>query len=140
MKQSKGSRLIYSIISIFIVAAGLLSRKFSAYLPSSVNDYLGDALWASLIFFLFALLFSFTRNKSKPIFLFSLSLIFCYAIELSQFYHEEWIDAIRATTLGGLVLGFGFLWSDIIAYTIGVSAAAIADFFIRVPTQKRRNE
>ena len=31
-----------------------------------------------------------------------------------------WIDSIRHTTLGGLVLGFGFLWSDLACYAAGV--------------------
>ena len=37
-----------------------------------------------------------------------ISLLFCYGIEMSQLYHAQWIDSIRATTLGGLVLGYGF--------------------------------
>ena len=43
-----------------------------------------------------------------------------YFIEFSQFYHAPWIDAIRSTTLGGLVLGFGFQLSDLIRYFVGV--------------------
>ena len=49
-----------------------------------------------------------------------LALVFSYLIEISQLYHAPWIDAIRSTALGGLVLGFGFLWSDILCYTVGV--------------------
>ena len=45
--------------------------------------------------------------------------MFFYGIELSQLYHALWIDAIRNTTLGGLIIGFGFLWSDLVCYTIG---------------------
>ena len=45
--------------------------------------------------------------------------MFCYGIEASQLYHAEWIDSIRATTLGTRV-GIRFLWSDVVAYTIGV--------------------
>ena len=50
-----------------------------------------------------------------------------YLIEISQLYHAPWIDAIRATALGGLVLGFGFLWSDILCYTVGVLLGIIVD-------------
>lgn len=60
-----------------------------------------------------------------------ISLLFCYGIELSQLYHAEWIDGIRATTLGGLVLGYGFLWSDIVAYTIGVGVGFLFEFLFR---------
>ena len=40
-------------------------------------------------------------------------------------YHAPWIDNLRQTTLGGLVLGFGFLWSDIFCYTIGIIIGVI---------------
>lgn len=33
---------------------------------------------------------------------------FLFVIEFSQLYHAEWIDQIRDTSLGGLVLGYGF--------------------------------
>jgi hypothetical protein len=49
-----------------------------------------------------------------------LALAFSAAIELSQLYHAPWIDSIRQTTLGGLVLGFGFVWSDLACYAAGV--------------------
>ena len=41
--------------------------------------------------------------------------------------HVPWLDALRATTLGALVLGQGFLWSDIVCYAVGVMLAAILD-------------
>lgn len=56
-----------------------------------------------------------------------LALVFSYLIEISQLYHAPWIDAIRATALGGLVLGFCFLWSDILCYTVGVLLGIIVD-------------
>ena len=34
------------------------------------------------------------------------ALLFSYAIEFSQLYQAEWINALRHTALGGLVLGF----------------------------------
>jgi len=49
-----------------------------------------------------------------------LAMAFSVAIELSQLYHAPWIDSIRHTTLGGLILGFGFVWSDLICYAVGV--------------------
>jgi hypothetical protein len=65
-----------------------------------------------------------------------LSLIFCYGIEFSQIYQAAWLNNIKATRLGGLVLGFGFQWSDIIAYTLGISFAAIIEkikyFFMEI--------
>jgi glycopeptide antibiotics resistance protein len=45
---------------------------------------------------------------------------FALAIEISQLYHAPWIDRIRVTFLGKMILGFGFLWSDVFVYAIGV--------------------
>jgi hypothetical protein len=90
-----------------------------------VNDYLGDALWAAMVFYMAAFIF----NKKSTVKVAVIALLFSYCIEISQLYHAPWIDNIRATTLGGLVLGFGFLWSDILAYTIGVSSAALLEYF-----------
>ena len=55
------------------------------------------------------------------------ALVIVFAVEFSQLYHAPWADAIRGTWLGGLVLGSGFLWSDLACYTIGVGVAAGVD-------------
>ncbi len=47
------------------------------------------------------------------------------ADEALQLYHAPWIEAIRQTRVGGLILGFGFLWSDIICYAIGIVIAYV---------------
>ena len=104
---------------------GLSSRKFAFALPALLNDYLGDALWALMIFIGFGFLFPKIEMKKLAF----VSLMFCYGIEVSQLYHAEWIDSIRATTLGGLVLGYGFLWSDLVAYTIGVGVGFLLSLY-----------
>ncbi|MBX7047077.1 MAG: DUF2809 domain-containing protein [Ignavibacteria bacterium] len=121
----KRNRLLYFLIFTFVIICGLLSRKYSFIFPVIVNDYLGDSLWAAMVFFMFAFVF----NKMSTIKVAFIALAFSYCIEISQLYHAPWIESIRNTTLGGLVLGFGFLWSDIFAYTLGVSAAALLEYF-----------
>lgn len=96
-------------------------------MPTLLNDYLGDALWALMIFIGFGFLFPKIETKKLAF----ISLMFCYGIEVSQLYHAEWIDSIRATTLGGLVLGYGFLWSDLVAYTIGVGIGFLFELILR---------
>ena len=54
-------------------------------------------------------------------------MAFSVAIEISQLYHAPWIDSIRRTTLGGLILGFGFLWSDLACYAVGVGLGVIIE-------------
>lgn len=43
---------------------------------------------------------------------------------------KMWINAIRKTTIGALVLGHGFLWMDLISYFIGITIAVIIDRFL----------
>ncbi|AGE78760.1 TPA: DUF2809 domain-containing protein [Bacillus thuringiensis] len=123
----KRNRVVYALFTIVVIILGLSSRKFAFALPHLLNDYLGDALWALMIFTGFGFLFPKTETKKLAF----ISLMFCYGIEASQLYHAEWIDSIRATTLGGLVLGYGFLWSDVVAYTIGVGVGILCEVIFR---------
>ncbi|WP_264648014.1 ribosomal maturation YjgA family protein [Bacillus thuringiensis] len=125
--NTKRNRVVYALFTIVVIILGLSSRKFAFALPHLLNDYLGDALWALMIFTGFGFLFPKTETKKLAF----ISLMFCYGIEASQLYHAEWIDSIRATTLGGLVLGYGLLWSDVVAYTIGVGVGILCEFMLR---------
>ncbi|HDR6314710.1 hypothetical protein COJ27_15155 [Bacillus cereus] len=125
--NKKRSRLLYALFTIVIIILGLSSRKLAFALPHLLNAYLGDALWALMIFTVFGFLFPKIETKKVAF----ISLLFCYGIEVSQLYHAGWIDSIRATTLGGLVLGYGFLWSDLVAYTIGVGIGMFCEFMLR---------
>ncbi|MFB5583642.1 DUF2809 domain-containing protein [Bacillus albus] len=125
--KTKRNRLLYALFTIVIIILGLSSRKLAFSLPHLLNEYLGDTLWAFMIFTGFGFLFPKIETKKLTF----ISLLFCYGIEVSQLYHAEWIDSIRATTLGGLVLGYGFLWSDIVAYTIGVGVGFLFEFLFR---------
>lgn len=117
------SRKRYAVLTIVVMVSGLLSRKAVFLFPEVVTTYLGDALWALMIFF--GVLFLFPKLKTYQAWL--VSLLFCWFIEATQLYHAPWIDALRGTTLGGLILGFGFLWSDIVAYTLGTFGGALID-------------
>ncbi|WP_002147373.1 ribosomal maturation YjgA family protein [Bacillus cereus] len=125
--NTKRNRLLYAMFTIVVIILGLSLRKFAFALPDLLNDYLGDALWALMIFTGFGFLFSKIETKKLAF----ISLIFCYGIEISQLYHAPWIDNIRATAIGGLVLGYGFLWSDVVAYTIGVGVGMLCEFILR---------
>ena len=113
----KRNRITYALFILLTLIIGLASRKRPHLFNDFLAEYLGDTLWALLLFWLLGFLF-----PKKSIFLVATcALIFSYLIEISQLYHEEWIDAIRETTLGALVLGRGFLWTDIVCYTVGIS-------------------
>ena len=125
--NTKPKIFLFRIFTNLFIIFRVCSRKFAFALPALLNDYLGDALWALMIFIGFGFLFPKIETKKLAF----ISLMFCYGIEVSQLYHAEWIDSIRATTLGGLVLGYGFLWNDLIAYTIGVGVGFVFEFILQ---------
>ena len=60
------------------------------------------------------------------------ALVISYVDECSQLYQAPWINAIRATTPGHLVLGSAFSWGDIVAYTVGIALVAPLDRWLLV--------
>jgi len=102
---------------------GIGSRRYAHALPGFVAAYAGDTLWAVAAFFGMGLILP--RASTRTIGWFALA--FAVAVELSQLYHAPWIDSIRHTTLGGLILGFGFLWSDLACYALGVGSGVLVE-------------
>lgn len=117
------NRYIQLAALLLTIVVGLCSRAYGEYLPRVIALYAGDCLWALMIYFGCGLILN--QLGIAPTIL--LSLLFCYSIEVSQLYHAPWIDGIRANRFGALVLGHGFLWTDIVCYTFGVMAGAIID-------------
>lgn len=131
---AKRNRFIYSFLVITVMILGLSTRRFSIYLPDWINLYLGDALWALMIFFLLGLLFRAGDTRWVAVG----ALLFSFSIEISQLYHSQWIDSLRMTRIGGLVLGYGFLWSDLVSYTVGIGSGVLIERLILKPNFKRR--
>jgi hypothetical protein len=111
------------LLLIGTVALGLASRRYPAALPAFVSTYAGDVLWASMVFWLLTLVCPSGDRRQLAAIAFAIAV----AVETSQRYHMPWLDALRASTLGALVLGQGFLWSDIVCYAVGVMLAAVVD-------------
>lgn len=129
------SRVIYLLLIASTIILGLLSRKFGYYFPEYVNSYLGDALWALMVFQIFGIIFP-KQNSLRIAFV---SISFCFVIEISQLYHAAWIDNIRANRLGGLILGFGFMWTDLFAYNLGVGFGTLLEILIHKTYKKNEN-
>ena len=111
-------RAHYFLIIIGIIILGILSRQFSI-----IPLWIGDILYATMAYFGFRLFM--VNNKIVTVAV--VALIYCYSIELLQLYRAEWIVAIRNTPPGHYILGQGFSWGDLLAYTIGIGIAIFAD-------------
>lgn len=108
------------------IALGLSTRRFPNVFPAIVAQYGGDSLWAAMMFWVVALVRPSTARSRIAMVALSIS----FAVECSQLYRAPWIDSLRATKLGALVLGQGFLWSDLACYAVGVMLAAVVDTWL----------
>ncbi|GAB3795298.1 DUF2809 domain-containing protein [Spirosoma humi] len=115
MQTVERNRIVYGLLTLVTMLLGLASRRFFSEFPF-VRAYVGDGLWALMVFFGFAIVFNRWSVRSVAL----AALLFSVGIEVSQLYHATWIDSLRSTRLGGLVLGFRFVWSDLLCYSIGV--------------------
>lgn len=107
------NRTIYSLLICSTIVLGILSRK--ALPPNFLDPYLGDFLYALMFFFIVGFLFPNMQTFKVAI----LSILICYLIEGLQLYDADWLNYLRSYKLGGLILGYGFLWSDMVSYTFG---------------------
>lgn len=126
-------KLFYLVVFIFCTWLAIATRTHRAWFHPLAAAYGGDVIWAGMFLFLLRIFF-------MTIQLYKLALI-CYgfgvADELLQLYHAPWIESIRQTRIGGLVLGFGFLWSDMLCYAIGTLIAYALISFIERNDKKK---
>jgi hypothetical protein len=126
-------RVLYFLLVVVTIPAGLLSRNRSLDLPYLYSTYGGDVLSATCFFF--GVRFLATKTALYKIALYS--YLICIAIETLQLYHAPWIEKIRHTPPFGILLGYGFLWSDWICYAVGVLIAWIIAYFLEKTLKHR---
>lgn len=117
---------LYVTLTCLTIAAGLASRRYPDFFPGVVSEYAGDTLWATMAFWLLAMVWRRVDTRRLA----AAAMTIAVAVECSQLYHAAWIDSIRKTALGALALGSGFLWSDLACYAVGVALAAAIDIGI----------
>jgi hypothetical protein len=129
-------RRLYSIAAVIAtVILGLASRKYPWLFPSALGKYPGDVLWAQMVYWSVALVFPSTSIARVATYALAIS----YADEISQLYQAPWINQIRATTCGHLVLGSAFSWLDLLSYTVGVGLCAVIEVILgRILSRSRR--
>jgi hypothetical protein len=115
------------VVLALVLGAGLLWR--SSYLPLSpfLSKYGGDALWALAIFLGAGLCFRHATTLQVML----IALGFAWGIEFSQLYHAPWIDQLRSSLPGRLVLGWTFNAPDLMAYVVGIVFGAAAECLYR---------
>jgi hypothetical protein len=125
-------RLIYLICFILIIPIGLSTRAYGASMPYIIATYGGDTLYTTCGFFFLRIFFI-----KPPVWRVALySWVASICIEILQLYHAPWIEKLRHTPPFGLILGYGFLWSDWLCYTAGALLGWLIGTLIEMPGQR----
>jgi hypothetical protein len=117
------NRIVYLCCTFIVVVIGLASRKFPELIPTVLGKYPGDALWALMLFLGLGIFFPKVSTRRLALITLGISFI----DEFSQMYQSPWINSIRATTLGHLVLGSSFCFFDLLAYILGILIGVICE-------------
>jgi hypothetical protein len=128
------ARMLYLCLALVVTVTGLASRRYGTSLPAFFATYGGDTLWALMVFLGVGALSPNSRVGSRAVAALGIS----YVVEVSQLYHAPWIDTLRGTAIGGLILGFGFLWSDLVCYSLGVGCGALLEHVVRGHSEGHR--
>ncbi len=127
MSTHQRTRVRYVVLALVTIAVGLLVHRDRVALSAGARDILGDALWAMMIVWWIGAMAPAMRLWTRGVGAMSL----CALVELSQLIRTPTLDAVRTTTLGGLILGHDFDTRDLWAYAVGVTAAVVLEWCAR---------
>lgn len=124
----KSNRATYAALLFITISLGLIGRRL-AFVPLAV----GDALWAVAVFWGLHLLTPQAKTSRLALF----ALLISYAVEFSQLWQASGLVKLRSTLPGKLLLGQGFLYSDLIAYSLGICLVVLIKWYISTKISKR---
>ena len=132
----KRDRRLYAVMIGVIIVLGLTSRSDwgEQSLFPFITAYAGDTLWALTVFL--TLGFMFTTLSTARVTLLALGIAF--SVEFFQLYQAAWINAVRETLPGKLLLGAGFKWSDFVCYSVGCAAGFLGETLSSRSSQTRK--
>ncbi|MDJ0519599.1 MAG: DUF2809 domain-containing protein [Trichodesmium sp. MO_231.B1] len=111
----KKYRIIILICLIFTVILGLATKFyegiFSEWLNNSFSSIFYEAFWIFLVIFI--------RPQLPPGLVAFLVFLVTSLLEFLQLWKPAFLQAIRATLIGRLLLGNTFVWWDFLYYILG---------------------
>ena len=117
-------------VAVAVLVAGLLVHRYGS---GEIGDIAGDALYAVLVYLLFAVLLA-RSSRTLPA---ALAIIFCTAIEFLQL-----TDLPRTLALAfppsALVLGSGFAQRDLLVYPASILLALLVDAALSRGARRQR--
>jgi hypothetical protein len=123
-----GALIARICLCLAIIISGLALRRFGIGLgwPAIIVKYGGSMLWGSMVFFIVAI--AAPRRSRQYVALISAVIAVC--VELFRLVHAPWLDDLRLTLAGALLLGRIFSVWDILAYGAGIGLGMLLDFAV----------
>ena len=121
--SSARNRVRQALFVLLVIGAGLFLRSHYCEAPPFIEKYGGDALWALVVFL--GLGFLFPRAATFTLALSALTI--SWGVEFFQLYRAPWLDALRATLPGKLILGSTFNLPDLPAYAFGIGFGVMVE-------------
>ncbi len=124
-ERKRRSLVRIAVALLLVIMFGMGSRSGYEAIPTWLAENAGDALWTVAVYLGLALCF---RGRSAE-FLVVFALSISFAVELSQLSEAPWLQDLRSTTPGRLLLGQGWQWLDLPRYAVGAMLAYTMDRF-----------
>ena len=106
-----------------VIVLGLASRRYADALSPPIARYAGDTLWATAAYVALSVVWPCARVR----WLAAGAALISLAVELSQLAHPAWLQRAREWPGAALLLGYGFVASDLVCYAVGVALGAALD-------------
>jgi hypothetical protein len=116
------NRAVYAAWLLAVIVLGIGSRH-GIPVPRILHKSAGDILWATAVFLIIGMVWPRLSTARAAAF----AMAFSVTIEFTQIYHAPWIDAVRKTLPGALILGSGFAWADMGSYVVGVAIGVLGE-------------
>ncbi len=115
MTTHRMTRIFSALGLVLVIPLGLVSKVYSGWGSAWVEGYLGDILFEMAWIFFIACLWPRVSAKHLSLWVFGLTS----GVEVLQLWQPPWLQAIRATLAGKLLLGSTFVWGDFFYYALG---------------------
>ena len=129
----KKYRIIILICLIFTVILGLATKFyegiFSEWLNNSFSSIFYEAFWIFLVIFI--------RPQLPPGLVAFLVFLVTSLLEFLQLWKPPFLQAIRATLIGRLLLGNTFVWWDFLYYILGCTLTWIFLHYFKFYTKEK---
>ena len=124
-QQRRFLTIVRACLCLSVIVCGLALRGYglSLGLPSSIVKYGGSILWGTMVFLLVGMAASnLSRHHAALI-----AALIAVGVELFRLVHYRWLDAVRLTLPGALLLGRIFSVWNMVAYGAGIGLGLLLD-------------